>query len=73
MASGECRVASEKLESPLGDTRVFLCTSAEVVEGKGDELRFCTQMMCTGSVKVHERGSQGCSGKGLEGQPSGAA
>jgi hypothetical protein len=52
---------------------VFLCTSAEVVERKGDGLRFRTQMTCTESVKVYEPRSQECSEGELEGQPGGGA
>jgi hypothetical protein len=28
--------------------------SGELLEGKGDGLCFCTQMVCTGSVEVYE-------------------
>jgi hypothetical protein len=48
----------EKLRSwknAVGDTRVFLCTSAEVIERKGDGHGFCAKTMCTGSVKVYEQ------------------
>jgi hypothetical protein len=40
-----------RLEGAVGGIPVFLCTSAEVAEGKGDVLRSCTQMMCTESVR----------------------
>ncbi len=59
------------------DTPVFLCTSGEVAEGKGDGLRFCTQMMCTESAPFAAQGrrarSQGCCEGELERQPGGKA
>ena len=57
-------------ENALGDTRVFCVQSAEVVEGKGDEVRFCTQTVCTESVRAR---GQGLSAEGLEVQPGGGA
>jgi hypothetical protein len=42
-----------------------------VVGRKGDGRGFCTQMMCTESVKVFEQGSQECSVGELEERPGG--
>jgi len=61
----------------MGGIPVFLCTSGEVAEGKGDVLRSCTQMMCTGSVPFAAQGGRvgrrrWSEGK-LEVQPGGEA